>query len=68
VERSKPTLHAFVVRIWLEEAARGGKPALWRGSIGHVLSREKIYFQDLSKVLAFIKPYVQQMTDPETPP
>lgn len=35
----RPT-HSFVMRIWIEQVARPGRPATWRGHITHVQSGE----------------------------
>jgi hypothetical protein len=57
------TSHAFVIHVWLEEPARADSPALWRGSVTNVLDKRKIYFQDLNDLLAFLKPYIEQLTE-----
>jgi hypothetical protein len=50
--------HAFVIRIWLEDAQGDENSALWRGHITHVLDHQRHYFQDLSAMIRFIKPYI----------
>ncbi len=62
--------HAFVIRIWLEEA-EGGEAA-WRGHITHVLSGERSYLKDLEYILKFIASYLdvtggRQATPPRDP-
>jgi hypothetical protein len=56
----------FVVRVWLEQPAGRGTPALWRGSVANVIDREKRYFEDLSDVLTFIDPYIKQLVENKT--
>ena len=47
--------HAFIVRIWHEELNGAGNVAVWRGSIDHVASGERLYFCDLGGVVRFIQ-------------
>lgn len=53
---------AFIVRVWCE---RGDDPTgdvkAWRGSIEHVPSGQRVYFQELEVVLAFMKPYLVEL-------
>ncbi|HMR66532.1 MAG TPA: hypothetical protein PKE64_21165 [Anaerolineae bacterium] len=53
--------HPFVLKIWLEAAAEGTTPAVWRGHITHVPSQRQQYVQDLKAIVAFIAPYLEQM-------
>lgn len=46
--------HAFVVKVWMDE------PSLWRGYITHAYSGQRRYFQDLNKILEFIRMYLEQ--------
>ena len=50
--------HAFVIRIWLENAQSDENDTLWRGQITHVLDQRYHYFQDLSGIVHFITPYL----------
>jgi hypothetical protein len=45
--------HAFVVKLWKEE------PALWRGHVTHAYTGQRRYFQDLEKILVFIRSFLQ---------
>jgi hypothetical protein len=36
-----PSVHSFVVRIWIEETAEEAAEVLWRGRITHVASKKK---------------------------
>lgn len=55
------TSHPFLVRIWLEEVASDAHPATWRGHITHVPSGERRYLEDLDEIVAFMKPYLEEM-------
>ena len=46
---------AFIVRIWHEVLDDEGHIVAWRGSIEHVGSDERLYFQDLDRVVGFIQ-------------
>ncbi|MFO7684162.1 MAG: hypothetical protein R6X34_29375 [Chloroflexota bacterium] len=54
--------HAFVIRIWLEDAQSDENSTLWRGHITHVLDHRRHYFQDLSSIIHFITPYLDVWT------
>jgi hypothetical protein len=54
--------HAFVIRIWLEDAQSDENNTLWRGYITHVLDHRHHYFQDLSGIIHFITPYLDVWT------
>ncbi len=47
--------HAFIVRIWRQEAGEGEDPCVWRGSIDHVGGGERLYFSDLAAIERFIR-------------
>ena len=47
--------HAFIVRIWHETADVDGSAGAWRGSIDHVGSTRRHYFQDLDGIVRFIE-------------
>jgi hypothetical protein len=50
---------AFIVRVWCES---GGDPLgavrAWRGSVEHVATGQKIFFQELEAVITFMKPHL----------
>lgn len=54
--------HAFVIRIWLEDAQSAENDTLWRGQITHVLDQRYHYFQDLSGIIHFMTPYLDVWT------
>ena len=58
---SESDVHSFIIKLWLEKAAGGESPAVWRGHITHVPSGERRYLKDLGGVTAFITPYLEAM-------
>lgn len=46
---------SFVVRIWHEAVDNSGQVIAWRGSIDHVGSEKRLYFQDLETIAQFIQ-------------
>lgn len=50
---------SFIVRVWCELGdARARSVHTWRGSIEHVPSGQRAFFQELDAVLAFLKPHL----------
>jgi hypothetical protein len=47
--------HSLIVRIWFEETDGENGVLVRRGSIEHVSSKRRIYFQDMEKILWFIE-------------
>ena len=45
---------AFIVRVWYEETDCEGSGLVRRGSIEHVCSKKRIFFQDQAEMLKFI--------------
>ncbi|HEX6606872.1 MAG TPA: hypothetical protein VF276_08160 [Chloroflexia bacterium] len=56
--------HSFIIRIWLEETAEEGQPAVWRGHITHVPSGRRRYLQEFDALVSFIAPYLEEMRMP----
>lgn len=50
---------SFLLRIWREP----GDPPAWRGSIQHVQSGHKCYFQSLERPMEFIEDTLQETDD-----
>lgn len=59
--------HSFVVKIWTENDSEVPPDApdsssrdslLWRGSVTHVDSRKRVYFQRLPHLVSILAPYV----------
>jgi hypothetical protein len=44
---------AFLLNLWVE-AAGGGEPARWRGSIEHLATRRRYYFTVLAELVRFL--------------
>ena len=55
------TYQSFVIKVWLEESAEEAGNALWRGHITHVPSKRRVYLSQLSEIIQFIIPYLEQM-------
>ena len=47
-----PPINTFVVRFWQEWSAAGRR---WRGRIEHLQSGQSVAFQDLERMLAFMR-------------
>ena len=58
MELTESAIHSFVIRIWLEEAPTDGTPGVWRGSIVHLLDKNKVYFSNFEQLVAFIEMYM----------
>jgi hypothetical protein len=47
--------YSFVIRIWREAADSHGNVLAWRGSVDSVSNGERLHFDDLEDVPAFIR-------------
>lgn len=59
---------SFIVRVWCEIGdARARSAPAWRGSIEHVPSGRRAFFQELEAVIAFMKPHLVALgiTEPD---
>lgn len=59
---------SFIVRVWCEIGdARARSVPAWRGSIEHVPSGQRAFFQELEAVTAFMKPHLVALgiTEPD---
>lgn len=61
----RQTTISFIVRIWREPAATPQGPELLRGSIEHVQSRRKQYFQSVEALLSCIQAETQSPRKPK---
>ncbi len=52
-------VHSFIVKVWVEKAARRFRPARWHGYITHVPSGERRYLKNLNGIKTFILPYLK---------
>jgi hypothetical protein len=48
-------IQSFLVRVWPEGVDSEGNATVWRGSIDHVGSEKRLYFQELAMMLDFIQ-------------
>jgi hypothetical protein len=55
------TTQVFIVRIWLERREVKDAPVEWRGMIEHLPSGQRRYLKDLAGIVAFMKPYLEEM-------
>lgn len=62
-----PTV-SFVVRLWVEEAATGERPATWRGRVLHVTSGASAYVSRLDQIVETIRPYAEALERGLPPP
>ena len=51
----KTDTHSFIIRVWYEAQDSEGNILAWRGSIDHVGSEKRLYFQDLEGIARFIQ-------------
>jgi len=47
--------HSFIIRVWYEAQDSNGNILAWRGSIDHVDSNKRLYFQNLDGIAHFIQ-------------
>jgi len=52
--------HSFIIKIWLEEEPREEHEGVWRGQITEVNTRERRYLHELSDIITYIKPYLEE--------
>jgi len=57
----KETIHAFIVRIWIEPQERKDAEPIWRGVIEDVEGEERVYFDHLDKMRAYFGKYLQKI-------
>ncbi len=53
--------HSFIVRVRLEPRELEGAVSEWRGMIEHVASGERLFINDVIRIVEFITPYLEQM-------
>ena len=56
-----PSIHSFVIRIWLEETAEEASEAVWRGHVTHTASGERHFLRNLNEISPFIWPHLKAM-------
>lgn len=50
----KPSIHSFIIRIWMEGSGKKRDHEIWRGRITHIPGDEHQYFTDLNEITVFI--------------
>lgn len=58
-DQQEPSIHSFVVRIWLEENDAVTGEEVWRGHITHIPGDERKYLKNLSEIPDFIESYLK---------
>jgi hypothetical protein len=61
MDQIEPLTHSFIVKIWLEGMDEQSGQALWRGRITHVPSGLERYFDNLTSLIDFIVPYLEEI-------
>jgi hypothetical protein len=46
--------HVFILRLWYEPREIPNAAPLWSGEIEYLVTREKIYFRNMAKMMTFI--------------
>jgi hypothetical protein len=49
---------AFLVNLWAESSDAGEVPVDWRGSVEHLVTHHKRYFNELAELITFLAIYV----------
>ena len=47
--------HSFVVRIWREAGDGPAEAVIWRGSVDHVGSGDRLYFDEPEAIVRFVR-------------
>lgn len=58
-------MHSFVVRLWRERNGKGQAWSFWRGTIDHVGSETRHYFNELEGMIGFIRRRIHRESGPE---
>ena len=61
METPDPSVHSFIVKIWIEEAGKERARRKWRGHIVHVPDGERRYLKRLGDIADFIVPYLEEL-------
>ncbi len=59
---------AFILRVWCEPDRSSRPSPVWRGSIEHVPSGRRVFFNECGAIVAFVRPYIDSLLDGEAPP
>ena len=55
-----PSIHSFIVRMWLEESGKNARRNIWRGYVTHIPGDERRYFSDIDEITVFIASYLKE--------
>lgn len=61
VKSVKDTIHAFIVRIWIEPREMKEAEPIWRGVIEDVEDEERVYFDHLDKMNTYFAKYLEKI-------
>ena len=61
MKSTNETMHAFIVRIWIEPREMRDAEPIWRGVIEHVEGNERAYFDHLDKMRAYFARYLEEI-------
>ncbi len=60
-------VHSFIVKVWVEKAARSFRRERLHGHITHVPSGERRYLKNLDGIKTFILPYLKGVGGDDDP-
>jgi hypothetical protein len=52
---------SFILRIWVERRDIKDAPLIWRGEIEDVRDQKRYWFQDFEKMVAIVRPFVENL-------
>jgi hypothetical protein len=61
---SQPGPQSLVVKIWVEETGGSAQATVWRGSVTHVETGERVYVRDMTHLFQVIVPFVEKIGGP----
>jgi len=60
-EPGEPVPHSFIIKIQHNGDETDADPSQWRIQIIHVMSGEKLVFEDVENIKTFIWPFLQEL-------
>lgn len=60
-EPGEPSIHSFIVRIWLETPEQENMPPTWYGQITPIEGKEQHYFKTLNEMCRIVGLYLQSL-------
>jgi hypothetical protein len=61
VKTTKGSIHAFIVRFWIEPRELENTDPIWRGVIEHVEGKQRLYFDHLDKMNTYFAKYLDEI-------